>query len=109
MWIDGKPVVVESPVTAKSRRIRHGADPEDRKTEGLLLPMTVRDNLSFAALDRLTRRGVIDRKAERAASDAIVRLLHPHGRLRCAAGALSGGKQKVVIAKWLMRSRGSSC
>ena len=29
--------------------------PEDRKTEGLMLPMTVRDNLSFAALDRLSQ------------------------------------------------------
>ena len=30
--------------------------PEDRKTEGLMLPMSVRDNLSFAALDRLSQR-----------------------------------------------------
>jgi ribose transport system ATP-binding protein len=65
----------------------------------------VGDNLSFAALDRLMRRGVIDRKAERAASDAIVRLLG----IRAAgydvpAGALSGGnQQKLVIGKWLMR------
>ena len=35
--------------------------PEDRKTEGLMLPMSVRDNLSFAALDRLTRFGIVDR------------------------------------------------
>ena len=38
--------------------------PEDRKTEGLMLPMTVRDNLSFAALDRLSQGGIIDRAAE---------------------------------------------
>ena len=30
--------------------------PEDRKTEGLMLPMSVRDNLSFAALDRVVAR-----------------------------------------------------
>ena len=35
--------------------------PEDRKTEGLMLPMSVRDNLSFAALDRFSRSGIIDR------------------------------------------------
>ena len=29
--------------------------PEDRKTEGLMLPMSVRDNLSFAALDRASQ------------------------------------------------------
>jgi ribose transport system ATP-binding protein len=103
--IDGRPVAIDSPVRAKSARIGMALIPEDRKTEGLMLPMTVGDNLSFAALDRLTRRGVIDRKAERAACDAIVRLLG----IRTAgydapAGALSGGnQQKVVIAKWLMR------
>ena len=31
--------------------------PEDRKTEGLMLPMSVRENLSFAALERVERRG----------------------------------------------------
>ena len=69
--------------------------PEDRKTEGLMLPMTVRDNLSFAALDRLTRRGVIDRKAERAAK----RRDRPAAAIRTAgydvpAGALSGGNSR---------------
>ena len=48
--------------------------PEDRKTEGLMLPMTVRDNLSFAALDRLSRAGVIDRAAEQRLIDDMVRL-----------------------------------
>ena len=40
--------------------------PEDRKTEGLMLPMSVRDNLSFAALERISRGGVIDRARETA-------------------------------------------
>ena len=49
--------------------------PEDRKTEGLMLPMSVRDNLSFAALDRLSRGGVVDRAAERTPSSEMIRLL----------------------------------
>ena len=79
--------------------------PEDRKTEGLMLPMTVRDNLSFAALDRLSRGGIIDRAAEERRSTRWSRC----SAIRTAAldipvGALSGGnQQKVVIAKWLMR------
>ena len=40
--------------------------PEDRKTEGLMLPMSVRENLTFASLDRISRGGFIDR-ARRAA------------------------------------------
>ena len=31
--------------------------PEDRKTEGLMLPMSVRENLSFAALPRVSKAG----------------------------------------------------
>jgi ribose transport system ATP-binding protein len=78
--------------------------PEDRKTEGLMLPMSVRDNLTFAALGRLTRFGLIDRKAEEGAIAEMVRVL----RIRSdgvdgPVGALSGGnQQKVVIGKWLM-------
>jgi ribose transport system ATP-binding protein len=78
--------------------------PEDRKSEGLMLPMSVRDNLSFAALDALSPWGVIDRAAERDAVDRVVKLLG----VRCdgtgvPAGSLSGGnQQKLVIGKWLM-------
>jgi len=78
--------------------------PEDRKTEGLMLPMSVRDNLSFAALPRLSRWGVVDRAAEREAVDRIVQLLAVRtDGVDGPAGALSGGnQQKVVIGKWLM-------
>ena len=104
MRIDGKPVAISSPREARSERIGMALIPEDRKTEGLMLPMSVRDNLSFAALDKLSRGGVIDRAAERQKIDGMIELL----AIRTAGtdipvGALSGGnQQKVVIAKWLM-------
>ena len=78
--------------------------PEDRKTEGLMLPMSVRENLSFAAFDRIGRFGVVDRRREASLVAEMIALL----AIRAAspdmpAGALSGGnQQKVVIAKWLM-------
>ena len=79
--------------------------PEDRKTEGLMLPMSVRENLSFAALERVSRGGVIDRDAgERAGrrDDRPARRSTPREPTH-PAGSLSGGnQQKVVIAKWLM-------
>src|SRR5262249_46572880 len=71
MLIDGKPVAIASPRIAKSRKIGMALIPEDRKTEGLMLSMSVRDNLSFAALDRFSRAGVIDRGAERKAIDEM--------------------------------------
>ena len=71
-----------------------------------MLPMTVRENLSFAALDRVARRGIIDRDKEEELIDEMVRLLAiKTAGLDIPVGALSGGnQQKVVIAKWLMRS-----
>ena len=78
--------------------------PEDRKTEGLMLPMSVRANLSFAALDRLSRYGIIDRAAERKAVAEMIKLLAIRtDGVDVPVGSLSGGnQQKVVIAKWLM-------
>jgi ribose transport system ATP-binding protein len=102
--VDGRPVAVAGPNAAKRKRIGMALIPEDRKTEGLMLPMSVRDNLSFAALDRLSRWGVIDTAAERRAVERIVRLLAIRtDGTDVPAGALSGGnQQKLVIGKWLM-------
>jgi len=102
--VDGKEVAIAGPYAAKRREIGMALIPEDRKTEGLMLPMSVRDNLSFAALPRLSRWGVVDRAAERAAVDRVVRLLAIRtDGVEVPAGSLSGGnQQKVVIGKWLM-------
>jgi ribose transport system ATP-binding protein len=102
--LDGKDVAVASPRAAKGRDIGIALVPEDRKTDGLMLPMSVRDNLSFAALPRLTRGGVILRAAEAAAAADMVRQLSIKAPdIRVPVGTLSGGnQQKVVLAKWLM-------
>jgi len=104
--IDGAPVTISSPATARKSPLSMALIPEDRKTEGLMLPMTVRENLSFAALDRVSRGGVIDRDKEERLIDDMVRLLEiKTAGLDVPVGALSGGnQQKVVIAKWLMRT-----
>ena len=102
--IDGKPARIAKPRQAKSRKIGMALIPEDRKTEGLMLPMPVRDNLSFAALDRLSSYGIIDRAGERAAVEDMIKLLNIRtDGLDVPVGSLSGGnQQKAVIAKWLM-------
>jgi ribose transport system ATP-binding protein len=102
--VDGAHVSVSSPSAAKASKIGMALIPEDRKTEGLMLPMSVSVNLSFAALDRISSGGIVDRAKERRLIDEMIELL----AIRTAGtdipvGSLSGGnQQKVVIAKWLM-------
>ncbi|MEO8244357.1 MAG: sugar ABC transporter ATP-binding protein [bacterium] len=104
--IDGKPRSIGSPRAAKVDDIGMALIPEDRKTEGLMLPMSVRDNLSFASLDQFSRGGMIDRAAEGLAVADMIRLLGIRtDGTEALAGSLSGGnQQKIVIAKWLMTS-----
>ncbi len=102
--IDGRPVTITGPDVAKRDDIGMALIPEDRKTEGLMLPMSVRDNLSFAALGKLSRWGIVDRAAEREAVERIAQLLAVRsGGTDMPAASLSGGnQQKLVIGKWLL-------
>jgi ribose transport system ATP-binding protein len=101
--IAGRKVEITSPRAAKAVGIDLALVPEDRKSEGLMLPMTVRENLTLAAVETLTRGGAIDRAAEQAMVDAAVEQLRiKTGSVDDPVGSLSGGnQQKVVIAKWL--------
>jgi ribose transport system ATP-binding protein len=89
---------------AKSEKIGMALIPEDRKTEGLLLPMSVRDNLSLASISSLGNGFTIDRASEADEVAKIVdKLSIKAGDLDDPVATLSGGnQQKVVIAKWLM-------
>ena len=102
--VDGRPVRTSDPRAAKARAQGIALVPEDRKTDGLLLPMSVNDNLSLAALDRFSRAGVLVHAAEREAVAGMVRRLAiKAGDADDAVGTLSGGnQQKVVIGKWLL-------
>jgi len=104
LLIDGRRARITGPSDAKRPEIGMALIPEDRKTEGLMLPMSVGDNLSFAALGQLSHWGVVDRVAEREAIERIMRLLAVRSDgTEPAAGSLSGGnQQKLVIGKWLM-------
>jgi ribose transport system ATP-binding protein len=89
--------------------IRHGLAialvPEDRKTEGLMLPMSVRDNLTLAVLGEVARGGVIRPWREKATvAKAIERLrIKTRDAALQPVGTLSGGnQQKVLIGRWLL-------
>jgi len=101
--LDGQPMLVSSPRAAKSGRARMALVPEDRKSEGLILSMSIADNISMASLDRLSHGIFIDRDRTRQAVErAIEQLRIKLGSANDLVSTLSGGnQQKVVIAKWL--------
>lgn len=102
--IDGEETQIDSPKQAKSDGIGMALIPEDRKTEGLMLPMSVRDNTSIVSLDQLTKGLSVDKVKENQKIDEMVeKMAIKVGSLDDPVATLSGGnQQKVVIAKWLM-------
>ena len=102
--IDGRVRRIGGPSAAKSPAVGMALIPEDRKTEGLMLPMAIGDNISMAALSGMTGGIVVDRGREKTAIDEMVRKLKIKiGHVGDPVATLSGGnQQKVVIAKWLL-------
>ncbi|GGM05985.1 sugar ABC transporter ATP-binding protein [Nakamurella endophytica] len=86
-------------------RIREGVAmlPEDRKAEGIVPELSIRDNIGLAALPRLTRGGFVSRKRQNEIVDVFVRRL----RIKCSSpdqkvSELSGGNQQKVLLARLM-------
>lgn len=102
--VAGRPVRLGSPMAAKAAGIDIALVPEDRKTEGLMLPMSIADNLAIASLGRLSNGISLDQGAvDAAVEDGIRRMQIKVGDAGDAVSTLSwGNQQKVVIAKWLM-------
>jgi ribose transport system ATP-binding protein len=100
----GEPVSGLAPHVCKKPGLGIALIPEDRKTEGLVLPMSIRENTSLARLDELKRFGLLSPVAEKAAVALMVdKLRIKLGSVEDPVQTLSGGnQQKVVIAKWLM-------
>jgi ribose transport system ATP-binding protein len=102
--VNSRVVRPHSPTQVKARRIGIALVPEDRKTEGLMLPMSIVDNLGIASLPSLSFGPFVDNaKMKRAVDAGISRLQIRIGDKSDPVSTLSGGnQQKVVIAKWLM-------
>ncbi|MGW1802650.1 sugar ABC transporter ATP-binding protein [Streptomyces sp. NPDC001984] len=99
--VDGKPLRRKTSASA----IRAGISllPEDRKAEGIVPGLSVRENIVLAAMPRLSRAGVVSRRQQ----DRIVEVFMKRLRIKAASpeqkvGELSGGnQQKVLLARWL--------
>lgn len=102
--VGGEGGIPSSPADAKGGRSRIALVPEDRKTEGLMLPMSIADNLLVASFDKVSQGPFIDQaKSRQAVADAIAQLQIKLNKPDDPVASLSGGnQQKVVIAKWLL-------
>lgn len=100
--IDGKEVKISNPRQAMEQGI--GFITEDRKTEGLMLDKSIRENISLCNLGRISKSSVISREAEKDLVAGAIKDLH----IKCfgpyhECNNLSGGnQQKVVLAKWIL-------
>jgi len=106
VFVDGREVAVSSPRDA----IAHGVGllTEDRKNQGLVLGMSVRENITLANLGELVRGIFVKGGEERRVAEDFVRELQiKTPSVEQAVQLLSGGtQQKVVLARWLFTNAG---
>ena len=99
----GRPVRIRKVRDALYGQIGLALVPEDRRRQGLLLSKPLRENITLAVLERLSKFGVIDRKREAAAVDDAIKRFQivardPEQEVQWLSG---GNQQKVLIAKLL--------
>ncbi|MHA6688679.1 sugar ABC transporter ATP-binding protein [Mesorhizobium sp. A556] len=102
--VDGRKVRIGSPADALRPNIAIGLVPEDRKSEGLFLKLSGRQNASLPVVARFSRFGLIDDGAETSAVENAFATVEVDRRaLWTRVGAFSGGnQQKIAIAKWMV-------
>ena len=94
---------IEKPTPGKCVKSGLGLLPESRKENGLSLTLPIYQNTSQAAMEKLTRHGILNLKKEREVAKKYIRQMN----IVCTGPDieplyLSGGnQQKVVIGKWL--------
>jgi ribose transport system ATP-binding protein len=100
--IDGRTCRIRSPRDAIRAGI--GLLPENRKLHGALIELSVSQNITMAAIDRVLSRKLVLKKRKEAqiAADYVQRLgiktPHVNQKVRLLSG---GNQQKVILAKWL--------
>ena len=99
--MDGCPVVVKNPNQAKQAGI--ALVPEDRKREGVVLGMSLKDNICLPNHDKICSMGRINRKKRDALAEQYIQDLQirPADAERQIKNFSGGNQQKGVIAKWL--------
>ncbi len=101
IYWDGKPAQFSN--TRKAIEAGMGYCPEDRKMEGIIPYLSVRDNLTLAALPTFSRNGIVNRDKQKQIVDQFIKMLgiklsSADQKIRELSG---GNQQKVLLARWL--------
>jgi ribose transport system ATP-binding protein len=104
VYLEGKALDLDAPRDAIEAGVAFLS--EDRKAEGIIPELSVRENLTLAALPALSRLGVVSRARQQEIVERFMK------RLRIKASSseqkireLSGGnQQKVLLARWLCKN-----
>lgn len=108
-WDSGSVVIsgVPKKISNPNHAIKAGLGyvPADRKSEGLVLPLSVYENSSMTTIDRLGQRGYFNKRQSRSQTHQLIeRLSIKVANPSAAVENLSGGnQQKVSIGKWLAK------
>jgi ribose transport system ATP-binding protein len=102
--VEGKPVTIRNPHDAIEAGI--GFVTEDRKAQGLVLSMSVRENFSLTHLRRYSPMQFMQRAQENKSCRQFVRMLgiKTPGIEQKVVNLSGGNQQKIVIAKWVARN-----
>ncbi len=102
VYVDGREVQIEQPLDAIRAGI--GFVTEDRKGEGLVLPLPISQNMTLATLDKFGSALHLNLSQEKGTvTEYIGKLNIKTPSMQQLARNLSGGnQQKVVLAKWLL-------
>lgn len=97
----GKTLKYHSPHNSIKNKM--GFLPEDRKTEGVILSMSIQSNVIQAGINKIFKNGIINKKIEETKARIYTKMLNLNTLdLSRSVETLSGGnQQKVVVAKWL--------
>ncbi|MFW6047473.1 MAG: ATP-binding cassette domain-containing protein, partial [Candidatus Woesearchaeota archaeon] len=100
----GKKIKINSPKDAAFHGI--GLIPEERKTQGIIPEMSVKENITITILDKINKLGFFDNEKEKNIANKLVDDLNikTSGLDQHSKNLSGGNQQKVVLAKWFAKN-----
>jgi len=101
IYVHGRSYDINSP--RKAMQLGLGYLPEDRQLQGLVLKLSLAENISLTDLEQISVKGVINfsaeyKQAKKAIKDLHIKATGVDQKVRYLSG---GNQQKVVVGKWL--------